>query len=378
MVSDRIRGAPTRFEYAMSSRPVAMARPAGAPATAYNTQLPQPQQQAAPAPSLTKKPSMLERAGSFFSGKEAAPAADVENPATSMMMAVIPDGVVPGGVFNISTPSGSLMAVTCPPTSKPGDQIQIAVPVAPVAPVASYISALELALEKEDLVKLGKAKGNTCGDSTFFGANLGWEAEFPVTGGSGTQIGRVRFSTDHVLKKPCTVELVSPGGEVLLSYTTMLEDTVVSVQLDGRDYASCATRSETQAGFVESHVRVTRADGSGGTIVSPIDSGCGSDRCMLLTFGLILFIFVIGLFLICAAYAIPVTGRVRSLDGTAEYAPHGDSMGGKTVNFVADPKDKKRDAYRPYDGKTRVDALVAIVIGRVTSDLCDTQNQGGP
>ena len=122
----------------MGSRPVAMARPAGAPATASNTQLPQPQQQAAPAPSLTKKPSMLERAGSFFSGKEAAPAADVENPATSMMMAVIPDGVVPGGVFNISTPSGSLMAVTCPPTSKPGDQIQIAVPVAPVAPVASY------------------------------------------------------------------------------------------------------------------------------------------------------------------------------------------------------------------------------------------------
>jgi hypothetical protein len=52
-------------------------------------------------------------------------------------------------------------------------------------------------------------------------------------------------------------------------------------------------------------------------------------------------------------------------------------MGGKTVNFVADPKDKKRDAYRPYDGKTRVDALVAIVIGRVTADLCATQNQGG-
>ena len=103
-----------------------------------------------------------------------------------------------------------------------------------------------------------------------------------------------------------------------------------------------------------------------------------STVCMLLTFGLILFIFVIGLFLICAAYAIPVTGRVRSIDGTAEYAPHGDSMGGKTVNFVADPKDKKRDAYRPYDGKTRVDALVAVVIGRVTSDLCDTQNQGGP
>ena len=85
----------------------------------------------------------------------------------------------------------------------------------------------------------------------------------------------------------------------------------------------------------------------------------------------------IGLFLICAAYAIPVTGRVRSLDGTAEYAPHGDSMGGKTVNFVADPKDKKRDAYKPYDGKTKVDALVAIVIGKVTASLWATQNQGG-
>ena len=34
---------------------------------------------------------------------------------------------------------------------------------------------------------------------------------------------------------------------------------------------------------------------------------------MLLTFGLILFIFVIGLFLICAAYAIPVTARNSSL-----------------------------------------------------------------
>ena len=351
----------------MSSRPVAMARPAGAPATASNTQLPQPQQQAAPAPAAAPP-----------AAAPAAPAADVENPATTMMMAVIPDGVVPGGVFNISTPSGATMAVTCPMTSKPGDQIQIAVPVAPVAPVASYISALELALEKEDLVKLGKETGHTRGQSTWMGANLGWEADFAVTGGSGTQIGVVRFCTDHVTKEPCRVELVSPGGEILLSYTTLLSDTEVSVQLDGRVYASCATRSDSQAGIVESHIRVTRADGSGGTIVSPIDSGCGSDRCMLLTFGFILFIFVIGLFLICAAYAMPVTGRVRSLDGTAEYAPHGDSMGGKTVNFVADPKDKKRDAYKPYDGKTKVDALVAIVIGKVTASLWATQNQGGP
>ena len=351
----------------MSSRPVAMARPAGAPATAFNTQLPQPQQQAAPAPAAAPP-----------AATPLAPAADVENPATSMMMAVIPDGVTPGSVFNISTPSGATMAVTCPPTSKPGDQIQISVPVAPVAPVASYISALELALEKEDLVKLGKETyGHTRGQSAWTGVRLGWEADFPVTGGSGTQIGVVRFCTDHVTKEPYRVELVSPGGEVLLSYTALLSDTEVSVQLDGRVYASCATRQDSQGGIVESHVRVTRADGSGGTIVSPIDSGCGSDRCMLLTFGFILFIFVIGLFLICAAYAMPVTGRVRSLDGTAEYAPHGDSMGGKTVNFVADPKDKKRDAYKPYDGKTKVDALVAVVIGKVTASLWATQNQGG-
>ena len=55
-----------------------------------------------------------------------------------------------------------------------------------------------------------------------------------------------------------------------------------------------------------------------------------------------------------------------SLDGTIEYAPHGGKIHGvSTVNFAPDPEDEKRDSYQEYDAKTKVDALVAIIMTEV-------------
>ena len=57
-------------------------------------------------------------------------------PAAQPMMVVIPDGVAPGSQFSVQTPSG-IMSVQCPPTSKPGDQIQVLVPTVPMASAAT-------------------------------------------------------------------------------------------------------------------------------------------------------------------------------------------------------------------------------------------------
>ena len=293
-----------------------------------------------------------------------------EQPATtSMMTAIIPDGIMPGSVFHISTPSGSLMAVTCPPTSKPGDQIQIAVSAGPVG-----TPALQLAIEKEDLVRIGKVT-----NASF---STGYQAEIPVTGGSGTEIGVLRLHTTNVVELPCTVQLISPSGETLMSYEMAslvgrrAADPVIPVQLSGRVYASF-TNSIRQVNciFAESTISVTRVDGSGGTLVGPLQQGCGSARGNLMILGILLWVVAIGMFFLCAAYAMPVTGRVRSLDGTAEYAPYGDARGIKTVNFVPNPKDKKRDSYKTCDAKTKVDALVGIMVSAVSDALNATYDR---
>ena len=58
------------------------------------------------------------------------PAAPPQQP----MMTTIPDGVAPGGQFQLQTPTGAMMTVTCPPGSGPGQQIQVMVPAVRATP----------------------------------------------------------------------------------------------------------------------------------------------------------------------------------------------------------------------------------------------------
>ena len=72
------------------------------------------------------------------------------------LAATIPNGVVPGGIFIITTPSGEMMSVTCPPTSNPGDIIQVMVPITG-PPVLLGV------LETETHVTFGKMSSDASG-----------------------------------------------------------------------------------------------------------------------------------------------------------------------------------------------------------------------
>ena len=62
---------------------------------------------------------------------------------TSMrtMWVVVPPGVEPGGLFQIQTPSGDMLLVTCPPGASAGQRIQVAVQAPPGSEAAPPVPA---------------------------------------------------------------------------------------------------------------------------------------------------------------------------------------------------------------------------------------------
>ena len=305
------------------------------------------------------------------------------NTGSAPFMATVPDGVAPGGLFHISTPSGAMMSVTCPPTSKPGDTIQVMVPL-PTGP-----PALLGVVEKESHVTFGRevnaATVNVSGD--WISRGEGWRGEVVVKGSSGTKIGTLQYTTDNVLKAPCNVQLVSPEGHVLLQYqlpdmkTWLRSDrgksaSTINVTMGGVVYASCSFDAKPRPSYISSgdvSVTVTRADGSGGTLVAPLVV-CGTAKCNLTIIGFVLFVLAVGMVCLCLAHAMPVTGSVKSLDGSKEFAPHGLARGIKTINFVPDDKDKRKDEYAAYDAKDKLDAFVGISMTAVAEHLAATQD----
>ena len=76
-----------------------------------------------------------------------------------------------------------------------------------------------------------------------------------------------------------------------------------------------------------------------------------------------------GIVCMCLSYAMPVTGAVRSLDGTKEYAPHGEARGVRTVHFEPNDKDKRKEEYAACDAKTKLDAFVGVSISAVAASI---------
>jgi len=273
-----------------------------------------------------------------------------------------------------------MMSVTCPPTSKPGDTIQVMVPL-PTGP-----TALLGLLEKESHVTFGHETNATTVNVNGDWISKGWRGEVVVKGSSGTKIGTLQYTTDNVQKAPCNIQLVSPEGHVLLQYqlpplktwldlkTRLKSASTINVTMGGVVYASCCFDAKPRSSYVDLSVTVTRADGSGGTLVAPIEQGCGTAKSNLLIIGLLLWIFVVGIVFVCLSYAMPVTGAVKSLDGSKEYAPHGLARGIKTVNFVPDAKDNRKEEYAAYDAKTKLDSFVGISMTAVAEHLASTQD----
>ena len=253
----------------------------------------------------------------------------------------------------------------------------VTVTIDPKADVEAGTPALQLAVEKEDCVVIKCIKtSSVCKPGEWLPKGL--HAEYTVTGGSGTQIGVLSLHTENMLKDPCPVQLTSPTGEVLMAYETAgligayeTNEQSISVQLSGHVYC---TASMKLMGVYTSSVSVTRADGSGGTLVEPLEKGWNTARGKLMCLGFWLWIFLVGMFFMCAAFMMPVFGPVKSLDGTAEYAPHSEKRGTHTVNYVADPKDEKKDSYKEYDAKTKVDALIGKMISTVYATLASAND----
>ena len=54
---------------------------------------------------------------------------------------VVPPGVEPGGLFQIQTPSGDVLQVTCPPEASAGQRIQVAIQAPPGSEAAPPVPA---------------------------------------------------------------------------------------------------------------------------------------------------------------------------------------------------------------------------------------------
>ena len=161
------------------------------------------------------------------------------------LAATIPNGVVPGGIFIITTPSGEMMSVTCPPTSNPGDIIQVMVPIT-APPVLLGV------LETETHVTFGKVSSDASGQ-TLRSDTLRCVTSRAVRGSSGSPIGTLQYTlqstTENVRKAPFNVQLRSPEGRVLLQYQLPPYDTwcespaLLNVSTGGVVYASCSIES---------------------------------------------------------------------------------------------------------------------------------------
>ena len=107
--------------------------------------------------------------------------------AQTMLAVVVPDGVTPGGVFHIQTPSGQTMAVTCPQDATAGSQIQVVVAAPTAAGVADPAWALStlgtsiegFVFDSPGMADIARGDGKT---SSMFGAQASFTYSRPHKG----------------------------------------------------------------------------------------------------------------------------------------------------------------------------------------------------
>ena len=109
-----------------------------------------------------------------------------------------------------------------------------------------------------------------------------------------------------------------------------------------------------------------------GVIILPLEQGFGTLRFTLMLLGYLLSIFLVGIVLICAAYATPVKGKVTSLDGMKVYPPHVKARNGHASRFAPTEEEEKTAADAAYcasDAKTKLDTFIGLMMAEVAANL---------
>ena len=318
-------------------------------------------------------------------------------PAVQMMSVTVPDGVPPGGLFNIQIPSGQMMSVTCPPGATAGQQIQVA-----VAAQAADTSFAVAKLGSEGFV-LGKIISHMApGDGqTMLGGMVachGMMAQQKVSDLSGAEIATVEYlstnleyghqsarivATDGTVlaafdkpKRVATGGLLNMGGGAMDHYAAPY-----TIVVNGVPYADVVAFVTSMNAGGMAHTMLTRKDGSGGLKMGKRVSRQGYYMCMAfalwvptLTLGSWFFFYLM--------WTCPALIHLTGLDGVAHFPPILGLRGKETVAFspttipIALAKHAKKyvEANSPgtLEGSARLDALLLLVITYSMKTLCNS------
>ena len=299
----------------------------------------------------------------------------------SQMMVVVPTGVAPGGMFDVQTPSGQMMSVTCPPGVAEGQQIQISVP-APSTDVGGAVVA-----KLGDGFMLGGIKegGSAPGDGeTFYGYQAtGCYAKEDLNDLEGNKIGEILYQSNNINRKGGehrSARVVANDGTTLFTFDRPKaskddKDPAYAIMLHGTTPYATAT-SQPMMNLLK--VQLTRLDGSGGLRIGKRISKQGYLAC--LAFALGVPTLMIGTCIIFyLAQFVPVIITLESLDGATQFSPMLEVKGKQMVPFqsAAIPlrHAKHTKVYveekspQPLDGAARIDALILFVVSKAAVTL---------
>ena len=204
---------------------------------------------------------------------------------TSMLAVVVPAGVTPGVVFQVQTPSGLMMAVTCPQDAAAGSQIQVVVaaPAAPaVADPAWALSALGTSIKGfvfDSPSPLNVERGDGKPSSTFSMSPppfYVFTATQRVLDLQGNLIAMVNISSNNISTGHLGALIVAADGTTIASVEKPTSKAPYAIHVNGGAYASATIDGPAHnlkyergmsSGYV-SRVSLTRHDGSGGLKVA--------------------------------------------------------------------------------------------------------------
>ena len=301
--------------------------------------------------------------------------------ASSEMMVEVPTGVAPGGMFNVQTPSGQMMSVTCPPGVAEGEQISLPAP----SDVGAVVAKLGDGFVLGDFKEGGSAPGD---GETFYGTQAtGCYAKEDLNDLEGNKIGEILYQSNNINRKGGehrSARVVANDGTTLFTFDRPKaskddKNPAYAIMLHGTTPYATAKHPKNPKFNSLLQVQLTRLDGSGGLRIGKRISKQGYLAC--LAFALGVPTLMIGTCIIFyLAQFVPVIITLESLDGATQFTPMLEVKGKQMVPFqsAAIPlrhaehtkKYVEEKSPQPLDGAARIDALILFVLSKAAVTLC--------